>query len=229
MKPLPIFLPVVHVLDPDQTFNEVDVALSNGASGFFLIAHKLPFHHLTEIFNKVRNLHPTAWMGVNYLDLRADAAVRMVAHLNDCDGLWVDSIGCKEPDMTPMRLSGLARYCFAGDKWRFFAGTLFKYQRDEADPDAVVRRNSELFDVVCTSGPETGVAPDIEKIKQMRRHLDDDTPLAVASGISAENVRPLIDYVDTFMVASSLEVEHGKFDPAKVAELARILNEHPTA
>lgn len=228
MKQLPIFLPVVHVVDPDQTFSEVDVVLSNGAEGFFLIAHKLPFHHLTEIFNKVRNLHPTAWMGVNYLDLRADSATRMVAHMADCDGLWVDSLGCKEPDMNPTRLSGLARYLGAGGTWRFFAGTNFKYQIEETDPDAVTRRNSELFDVVCTSGPATGSPPEIEKILRMRRQLA-GTPLAVASGISAENIEHFLDYVDCFMVASSLEIEHGQMDPEKVRRLADIIETHPTA
>ena len=48
-----------------------------------------------------------------------------------------------------------------------------------------LQTNTQIYlDIVTTSGPETGVAADLEKIKQIRVILKDGKKLALASGVS---------------------------------------------
>ena len=76
-----------------------------------------------------------------------------------------------------------------------------------------------FMDVVTTSGLSTGSAPDREKISRMKASIR-NKPLAIASGISSDNVGNYLDIADCFLVATSLLVP-GKeeFDPSRVKAL----------
>ncbi len=75
-----------------------------------------------------------------------------------------------------------------------------------------------------TSGPGTGSAPELRKIREMREALGPDGPLAIASGITAENVVEFARYATHFLVASGVSRDEHHLDPVKVAELAAVLN-----
>lgn len=74
-------------------------------------------------------------------------------------------------------------------------------------------------DVVTTSGPGTGEPPTVEKLATMRQALG-DRALAVASGITPENVEPFLPYVDAFLVATGIEHRFGYLEPGRVRALA---------
>ena len=80
-------------------------------------------------------------------------------------------------------------------------------------------------DVVTTSGMATGCAASIDKVEMMRRALGKH-PLALASGVTPENVDSYLPYVDAFLVASGIEQEFGSFNPRRVAELVRRIREY---
>lgn len=60
------------------------------------------------------------------------------------------------------------------------------------------------MDVITTSGPETGVAAPLAKIKALRSGAG-DFPIALASGVNVENIRSYLPFVDAFLVASAIE------------------------
>ncbi len=75
---------------------------------------------------------------------------------------------------------------------------------------------------MTTSGPGTGEAADIDKIRTMKSALGDH-PLAIASGITPENVHEYLPYTDCFLVATGVSDSHTELNRAKVRALARKL------
>ena len=75
---------------------------------------------------------------------------------------------------------------------------------------------------MCTSGPATGMAADIKKIEMIKSVLNEGKQMALASGVSIKNVGPCLQYVDYFVVASSVETHSmsGILVAEKVKELA---------
>lgn len=61
---------------------------------------------------------------------------------------------------------------------------------------------TSFMDVVCTSGVKTGSAPDLEKIKSIRQGCGRDRVLAIASGITPENVIDFLPYANCLLVAT---------------------------
>src|SRR3989344_5531922 len=59
-------------------------------------------------------------------------------------------------------------------------------------------------DTVATSGDKSGSPPDVAKVQAMREAIRPHDSLALASGVSVENVALFKPYVDTFLVASSI-------------------------
>ena len=73
-------------------------------------------------------------------------------------------------------------------------------------------------DVVTTSGEGTGLAPDISKIRGMKTAISRH-PLAVASGITPENVEEYLPYVDCFLVATGVSISHTELSRSKLQRL----------
>lgn len=87
--------------------------------------------------------------------------------------------------------------------WMFFAGVAFKKQR-EVQPkyhNLVAQIGTHFMDVVCTSGVKTGSAADIDKIRKFRSGCGDKV-LALASGVTPQNVLNYVPYVDCILVAT---------------------------
>jgi hypothetical protein len=106
-----------------------------------------------------------------------------------------------------------------------FGGVAFKYAPAviPADYKFVAMVAAGVADVVTTSGPATGVPPELDKIERMRAAIGDHA-LAIASGITPENVAPFLPHVNAFLVATGIETRFGWFDPARVRALADIIH-----
>jgi predicted TIM-barrel enzyme len=77
-------------------------------------------------------------------------------------------------------------------------------------------------DVLCTSGPGTGYAADVEKVRALRAGLGDHA-MALASGVTPENVRIYLPYVQAFLVGTGIERQLGVLDPAKIEALLKTM------
>jgi predicted TIM-barrel enzyme len=76
------------------------------------------------------------------------------------------------------------------------------------------------MDVVTTSGPGTGEAASVEKIRTMKNALG-DFPLAIASGLTPENVGDFRDLADCFLVASGISSSWTDFDPVRIKDFVQ--------
>jgi predicted TIM-barrel enzyme len=78
------------------------------------------------------------------------------------------------------------------------------------------------MDVVTTSGKGTGWAADIKKIQKMKQAMG-DFPLAIASGVTPENVTTYLPVADCFLVATGISRNFYEFDLAKTRQLINVV------
>ena len=227
----PVVMPVIHVLDVEQTAANIEIAVAAGTPGVFLINHDFPVEKFLPIIKKIRRRFPTYWIGLNFLAIPGDRAFPVLAELerDDCriDGYWADD-ACIDESATLDAHEAAKRIAEvreqSGWKGLYLGGTCFKKQREvSADHyGASAELATHFMDVVCTSGVATGKEADLGKISTFRKHIGEHA-LALASGITPANARAYHE-VDCFMVATGINVA-GDFytiDPAKLAELITI-------
>ena len=208
----PVLFVVVHAYTTEQTLRNVAIALEAGADGVFLIAGKMDWRELAACYQKVRARFADVWIGLNFLDLNPEEAFE--AAPVGVDGLWVDNAG------TQPNRNGVF-YCQAIQPFReerpdllYFGGVAFKYQREVEDVAAAARAALSYVDVVTTSGQGTGEAPAIAKIRSMKAAIG-DAPLAIASGITPENVGDYRGICDCFLVSTGISSSAPELDGAR--------------
>lgn len=218
----PALLVVIHQVSPQHAADQAALAFDNGADGVWLINHFDPPAGLAESVASVRNrLGSELWVGINPLGLDALTAARFARTVPGVDGLWCDDAGI-DP------LAGIDQPFAAavldelGD-WEgaYFGGVAFKYQSVvEPEFEAIAAATAAPWmSVVCTSGAATGSAAELAKLERMARGAG-ATPLAVASGVTVDNVDLQLRHVDFALVATSVSVTNTDLNPSAVAELA---------
>lgn len=215
---------VVHVESEDQALRNVKIAFDGGADGVFLINHSVPASKLSQCYNFIRSKFPKEWIGLNWLDLSPSEGLNRMCP--SMDGMWVDNAGIQDEE------NGGAKEAkeFAATRGRWekergcsfllFGGVAFKYQQPVHNLGLVTQTAALYVDVITTSGNGTGMAPDIDKIRAMRRAAGDH-PLAVASGITPENVMPYKEYVNCFLVATGVSDSPTELNPSRVRQFAK--------
>jgi len=228
----PVVLPVIHVIDTEQTHRNIEVALAAGCPGVFLINHDFEKEKLIPIIKEMRRAFRDTWLGVNFLAVTGKFAFPILGALQaegvQIDGYWADDarIDERKSETDQPEADEIATIRKAsGWNGLYIGGTAFKKQRDVAPADygKSARIATGYMDVVVTSGVATGNAADIDKIDTFRAHCG-ETPLGLASGITPENCGQYADAVDLFMVATGINFE-GDFyniDPGRLGRLMEL-------
>lgn len=213
---------VIHHFDNVTTMRQADVAFESGGHGVFLISHDGRDDELFPLAATIKRKHPLRRVGVNLLQSKAVDALRLaVAH--QLDMVWVDNPGVRSDRITEDGQKIADWLAQNTGRISFFGSVAFKYQIAEPDPGAAAHKAATMGMLPTTSGPGTGTAPDPEKIREMRAALGPDRPLAIASGITAENAAQFAKYATHFLVATGVSHDEHHLDPAKVAQLATVL------
>lgn len=224
-----VVLPVIHVIDNEQTERNINIAQAAGCPGVFLINHDFAYPQFLPIIRHARECFPEYWIGVNFLAVTGKVAFPILTDLEQnnvrVDGYWADDARINETQDTATQpeaqeISALKN----GGGWNgmYFGGTAFKKQR-KVDPAAYAASASiasNYMDVVTTSGIATGHSADLEKITTFRDACG-DTALALASGITPDNVASYMPHVDAVLVATGINLtdDFYNIDPEKLATL----------
>jgi predicted TIM-barrel enzyme len=222
-----VVLPVIHPIGLAEALASVEVAHAAGAKGVFTINQGMNDAEVLALVREIWRRYPALWVGVNLLGHSPSAALGDA--LDACgriDGIWsdnalVDERATDQPAASELLAARRAR----GWTGLYFGGVAFKYQREVAG-DALGRAAvlaTSYMDVVCTSGPGTGKAADVAKVIAMRQAIGPEGAIALASGITAENVTAYLPYVDAFLVGTGIEARLGVLDPGKLAALLAVL------
>lgn len=212
-------LVVVHCEDIVQVLRNVDIALTEGADGVFLINHSNPASFLLDCFFAVKQRFPDFWIGLNFLDLDLYEAFQMLP--KTASGIWTDNAGIRENGKNPIEE---AEYVHLFRKEHphtglHFGGVAFKCQEYVSDLAKAAKSAIPFVDVVTTSGVNTGIAADVRKIKLMKQAIG-NFPLGIASGVTEENVAVYLPYNDGFIVSTGISDSFTETNPRKVRNLA---------
>ena len=185
---------VCHVINDDQAVRNIGIARKAGANGVFLINHVFPPFDLHDMIVDSEDFRskPDFLIGANFLGAN---------HFTPCTyfderlfGLWCDNSGVYEDTNSENGISSHValniseKMKLVNPNAEFFGGVAFKGQPQPRDLEKVVRAAAKIVDVVTTSGLKTGAPPGIKKIETIRSFLPDTKRLAIASGLSYENV-----------------------------------------
>ena len=222
----PIILPVIHVINHDQTASNIDKLIDADISGCFLINHDFDVDRFLPIIRSIRTRYPNFWIGLNFLAVTGLEAFPVLATLSKqgcrIDAYWADDARIderKEHQTEANEIQNIRQK--TGWNGLYFGGTAFKKQREVHPTD--FKKSAQIagrfMDVVTTSGIATGNAAEISKISTFRSALP-DTPIALASGITPENA---LNYamVDCFMVATEINIadDFYNIDPTRLKSL----------
>lgn len=181
-------IPVIHMINENQVLTNVLTCLSCGIEKIFIINHQTTSEELIKCAKRVKDTYPNLWVGINMLDKYVEDAI---LYEFEFDGLWCDQ-SIKLEDYKYRKFKGM-----------LFTGLAFKYQPQPKDIELACKESILTSDVSTTSGPGTGKAAAINKILELRSHLGEH-PMAIASGVSVDNIENYKGIVDYLLVASSI-------------------------
>lgn len=231
-KGRPVVTPVIHVQEAAQALRNLDMLDGAGCPGAFLINHDFAMEPFLPILREIRAARPDLWLGVNFLAQPGNIAFPVLGALARegyvFDAYWADDGRIDEREATQTEAEAI-RDIRAQSGWNglYLGGVAFKKQRPvPEDKHALSARIAcDYMDVVCTSGVATGQEADLSKIETFRTAIG-DAPLAIASGITPDNVRRYAGLVDMILVATGINYD-GDFyniDPARLDALLAITN-----
>lgn len=198
-------IPVIHMVNEKQVFDNVETCKQCGIEKVFLINHVVSVRDLLDCAHRVKSKYPDMWVGVNMLGTPTHIALSNT--LEGIDGLWCDAtIGAIEAKKV-RQFKGM-----------FFGGLAFKYQPQPTDLEMACKEASFATDVACTSGTGTGKAPTTVKIKAIREFIGEH-PIAIASGVSVENIDSFKGLANYILVASSITDRSEMIIKEKLIEL----------
>lgn len=225
---------VIHVNNLEQTIEQCNIAFNTKVDGVFLINHVQTYQELLKIYKLIRDRYPEKWIGLNCLDLTPIEIFNMIGHdiPLSINGIWADNADideCKDLNhqFIPQKTFQAIQNARArGWKGWYFGGVAFKYQRDVSDLVTATNHAIHFMDVVTTSGEGTGISAAPEKIALMAQtvHKNKNGLLAVASGITPENVH-LYPGADIFLVATGISVDFFHLNQNRIHKLLQSIQE----
>jgi predicted TIM-barrel enzyme len=216
-----VILPIIHVVSPEQALANARIARDAQADGCFLISHgRVSDGELLDIHQRVVDA-TRWWVGINCLSMGVTEVFERVGDRVagvQVDDALIDEEAAEQPGAQRV-LEAQRRHGWRG---LYFGGVAFKYQRPVKDPARAAAVAAGFMDVVTTSGPGTAQAAPPERVRAMKQALA-DAPLALASGVTPENVNDYLPFVDCFLASTGVSYTFESFDPARLRDLVRVV------
>lgn len=221
-----VLLPVIHVKSEAQAIKNAKLAQDASCDGVILISMEgMPHGLLRRIHTAVTGELPDFWVGINYLGLPPN--VVFAEHVDrKISGIWVDNAGIDETSGNQPKAEEALKARQRNYLWNglYFGGVAFKYQRPVIDVGLVAKIARDYVDVVTTSGPTTGEAPDLDKVWIMKEAIGPDGILALASGISEANIEAFGRFASAFLFNTSVRIPGtSDFDPLKLRGVVKAI------
>jgi predicted TIM-barrel enzyme len=164
---------------------------------------------------QAKEIHPDFEIGINMLHTNPVAAAQ-AALAGKLNMVWADNMGVNSEGLSAV---GEDMRQFAADhpEIALFASVAFKYQPVDLDPARAARNAQAAGFIATTSGEATGAPPDLFKIASMS--VATGAELAVASGMSPENVGEFSPLLSHILVASGIAIDEYRLDPLKLTQL----------
>lgn len=209
--------PVIHYKDDDTTISEAVKASRAGADGVFLISHIGHNERLIPLAVKIKEKLKLE-VGLNFLGESALYTAKIVRE-NNLDMIWADYCGVSSEGLE-YEGHDLADWACLNEQIKVFASVAFKYQGFEPSPSLAASEALKAGFIPTTSGSGTGSAPSIDKIRDMSIAVQGT--LAVASGMTCENVNEFKPYLSHILVATGISDDEYHFNIDKLRKFVTI-------
>ncbi len=217
----PAFFPVIHTPSLASAARAAAVAADSGADGvFFINQGSMSMMDVLWLAQKTATMYPSLRVGVNLLGADRCFTFCKAAELG-LSMVWSDDAGDEEVIRKLMVIQA-ENLGLGFEQLTYFGGVAFKYRPHvplDDLPSVLTEELLDAVDVVTTSGDATGSPPTVPKIQAFRKHLG-KRPLAIASGISIDNVSSFLGDAQAFLVGTSIESSFGVLDPGRTRALA---------
>jgi predicted TIM-barrel enzyme len=213
--------PVIHFLNRELALQQVALARECGATGVFLISHQGDDYLLVDVAREAKIANPTFQIGINLLSKRP-LETAALAQLHGLDMVWADDMGVDSHGVTDDG-KYLAHFAQTNPTIKLFASVAFKYRPNEPYPCIAATNAQTAGFIPTTSGSGTGSAPEVDKIRAMYAATKGE--LAVASGMTPENVGDYASYLSHILVATGVSLDEHRIDESKLKALISACNE----
>lgn len=218
----PLVLPVIHHRTTQLSVAQGRLALEAGADGLFLIEMSGDAARPEAAAVALKAAFAAARIGMNRLGVDPLHALERNVAIG-LDMTWTDT-GLLNTDTRhrwpDARIEALRYARAVAGNHDLFVAVAFKYQPHDPDPLRSAREAVALGFVPTTSGPATGRAADPAAVAALRAGLG-EAPLALASGVTPENVGLWLGHVTHVLVSTGIappDDEH-RFDPPRLRAL----------
>jgi len=219
--------PVIHFKNLETVYFNLNICLNNNCQGVILINMDNKPHELIPAIQLIRNITGNDFfIGVNFLNTDISFVTEQIIYNNSINGIWIDNPGLYYKKMEYPIYELHESFSLRKEKdqeFIFFGSVMFKTHVYKNDDTVVTKMAKNLGWIPTTSGRATGIAADIEKISIMKKHIG-DYPLAIASGITPENVDLFLPYIDYYLVSTGISKNFYEFDDNKVKYLTNKIN-----
>lgn len=209
--------PVIHYKDSETTLSEAKKAKEAGADGVFLISHIGGNERLIPLAVKIKEVFQLE-VGLNFLGEGALETAKVVKN-NGLDMVWADYCGVSS-DGLDYEGHDLADWACFNENIKIFASVAFKYQASELNPSLAAVEALRAGFIPTTSGSGTGTAPSVEKIHSMSVAVKGN--LAIASGMSCENINDFKQYLSHILVATGVSDDEYHFNIEKLTKFIEL-------
>lgn len=211
--------PVIHAKDANQVVECAMIARIARCPGVFLISMHGDDESLDKYANLIWREVPYLRVGVNYITFSPVAALVRSRRIG-YDATWTDRQMFTGGTVSQEAYDILA---IAPKNHKFFTAVSFKGQPNDPSPERSAAVAASCYCTPTTSGTSTGVPPSVEKIKKIREGMSPQAPLAIASGITPENVVEYKPYVSHILVSTGISKSFHEFDLGKLMLLKEAL------
>ncbi len=224
----PGFRPISELIQ--RAHGDVDACIEGNADGVVLINEFCSLEEFEPCVKSVREAYPELKLGVNYLGDERETygfgeSFRLAKDYS-LEFVWTDFAGVDDiVERAPVSLHDIE--AVRPDSVFYCSGVHMKYStlKDQSKPiEKSALQALGFVDGVIITGPKTGVPCPPENVKRVREVIG-NYPLGLASGVSADNVREVLPYIDFALVASSLQNSDKRIVKEKVSDLCRVLDE----
>jgi hypothetical protein len=211
---------VLHMICPnsghgpvEHTMSQCKLAVENGADGVAIISSDATItkEQLVQAVNQIKKAHPCLIVIINFL-VNASISMRNVPDF--ADGLWtdsgVDSRGVQSPVVSEAAVVRVSERFAWNGLW--FAGFFHKgghltLPENEETLKELADHFLQLHTNVIptTTGVGTGIAADVRTLARLHRAIGGRKPMAIASGVDAENIHQYLPFIEYFFVATGIE------------------------
>lgn len=203
------FWPVLHLGTKTENQRNIETAQAAGAYGVFLIDMNLV--GWSRIEKAAQQIPDGLRYGINVLSV-GNWSARLIATRLGADAYWTDHV---ESDRVDLR-----------EKPAWFGGVAHKGNAYVLDQNlqALARKASAQMAVPTTTGANTGYPPSAHRIELLRKGIPDHQRLAIASGVTPENISMYLEHATDFLVATGISTSFHRLNPERTAQLGNLIN-----